>query len=97
MGIVPDSQLDYERHSLVLEGQEFSLTPLECHQAAYWESRRGKTATRDDRLTEVWGNAAGSGSRNVVDAVVKSLGRELGPHAQHIETIRGFGYRWCDE
>jgi DNA-binding response OmpR family regulator len=42
----------------------------------------------------VWGHADGSGSSNVVDAVVKSLRRKLGADAGLIETVRGHGYRW---
>jgi len=97
MGIAPDSPLDHERRALVIDRQEISLTPLEYHLATYLEARRGKTATRDELLTAVWGQPEGSGSSNVVDAVVKSLRRKLGTSTQHVETVRGFGYRWGEE
>ena len=52
------------------------------------------TVTRDQLLDQVWGFQDGSGSSNVVDAVVKSLRRKLGDEAELVETVRGFGYRW---
>lgn len=94
MGIAPESILNQERRALVLDGEETTLTPLEYHLMAFLEAQAGKTVTRDEILAAVWGNSDGSTSSNVVDAVVKTLRRKLGPHAQHLETARGFGYRW---
>jgi len=94
MGIAPESVLDHERRTLMLAGEEISLTPLEFHLTVFLESQPGKTVTRDEILAAVWGNCDGSTSSNVVDAVVKSLRRKLGQNAQHLETVRGFGYRW---
>lgn len=94
MGIVVDSPIDRERRAVVRDGREYSLTPLEYHLALYLEARAGTTATRDEILAAVWGAEDGSGSSNVVDAVVKSLRKKLGKNLQLIETVRGFGYRW---
>ncbi len=94
MGIIQESPLDPKRRTLVLDGEEISLTPLEFQLATFLESRAGDTLTRFDILTEVWGHVDETASSNVVDAVVKSLRRKLGNSAQMLETVRGFGYRW---
>jgi DNA-binding response OmpR family regulator len=49
--------------------------------------------TRDGLLRDVWGQSF-SGS-NVVDAVVKSPRRKLGPHVRAIATATGHGYRFA--
>ena len=94
LGVVESGPLDRERRALVLDGQEVALTPLEFKLAEYLEDLGGATATRDQLLDDVWGHADGSGSSNVVDAVVKSLRRKLGAESGRVETVRGFGYRW---
>ena len=48
--------------------------------------------SRSDLLREVWGTEYTGGS-NVVDAVVRSLRRKLGPAGAAVETVRGTGYR----
>ena len=47
---------------------------------------------RETLLREVWGYDWAGGS-NVVEAVVSSLRRKLGPRAFALETVRGVGYR----
>ncbi len=94
LGVVRQSPLDRDRRALLLDGQEVALTKLEYGLAEYLEDRPGATVTRDELLDAVWGHADGSGSSNVVDAVVKSLRRKLGPDNRLVETVRGHGYRW---
>jgi len=49
--------------------------------------------SRDALIHDVWGLRYDVGS-NVVDAVVASLRRKLGPLAGAIETVRGYGYAY---
>jgi len=58
----------------------------------YLLARPEQVVTREDLLREVWGQSF-SGS-NVVDAVVKSLRRKLGPRGSAIATATGHGYRF---
>jgi hypothetical protein len=93
LGVGEHSILDHDRRALVLCGERIPLTPLEFKLVEYLEVLGGATASRDQILEHVWGNAFAAGSSNVVDAVVKSLRRKLGDEATRIETVRGFGYR----
>lgn len=94
LGMQQVSPIDRERRALVCDGCEQALTPLEFGLAVHLEDRAGRTITRDELLEHVWGLTDGSGSSNVVDAVVKALRRKLGPRAGLVETVRGHGYRW---
>ena len=49
--------------------------------------------SRYDLLADVWGYDANVGS-NVIEAVVHSLRKKLGPRSSVIETVRGVGYRF---
>lgn len=94
LGVSRNSILDHDQRALNLAGEPVPLTPLEFKLVEFLEDLDGATATRDQILDEVWGSFDAAGSSNVVDAVVKSLRRKLGDKATHIETVRGFGYRW---
>ena len=58
----------------------------------YLDAHTGRVVTRDELLQHVWDQSF-SGS-NVVDAVVKSLRRKLGPLGSALETVIGHGYRF---
>jgi hypothetical protein len=94
LGVREHGPLNLDRRSLIRDGQDIALTPLEFGLAVYLESLKGVTATRDEILDEVWGDIDSSCSSNVVDGVVKTLRRKMGPDAEYLETVRGFGYRW---
>lgn len=89
-----ESVLDHKRQSLTIEGTEVSLTPLEYNLALYLQNNTDSTVSRNTLLEHVWGYRNGEGTSNVVDAVVKTLRRKLGPISEKLETVRGFGYRW---
>lgn len=82
---------DRDNRELLVDGERRSLTPLEHGLLCYLRDRRDTVVSRDEALREVWRQPfAGS---NVVDAVVRTLRRKLGPYAAAIETVTGHGYR----
>jgi len=85
--------LDTAARALVIAGRPVPLTKLEYGVMQYLLARPEQVVTRDDLLRDVWGQSF-SGS-NVVDAVVKSLRRKLGPHGRAIATATGHGYRFA--
>ncbi|GGY62112.1 winged helix-turn-helix domain-containing protein [Marinobacter zhanjiangensis] len=88
----PRQLLDTEARELVLDEGRVALTPLEFGVMHHLELRQGKAVSRSDLLRDVWGTTYEGGS-NVVDAVVRTLRRKLGPQARRIETVTGVGYR----
>jgi hypothetical protein len=96
LGIGADDQpgflLDAESRELSYAGQNIHLTQLESGVLCLLQSRRGRAVSRADLLEFVWGYDREHVS-NVVEAVILSLRRKLGPHALALETVRGVGYR----
>ena len=92
LGVSGEGSTDDDARELRVHGRSVSLTPLEYGLFAHLRRREGKAVSRAELLREVWGTDFAGGS-NVVDAVVKSLRRKLGPAAPAVETVRGSGYR----
>jgi DNA-binding response OmpR family regulator len=84
-------RLDEATRALVLGGQAVALSKLEYGALHYLADAAGRVVTRDELLTQVWGQQYGGS--NVVDAVIRLLRKKLGPHAAALQTVKGFGYR----
>jgi hypothetical protein len=92
LGVEDVATLEPDAGELVLDGEPIALTPLEFAVMSHLQAKRGKVVTRAAVLGDVWGYEYTGGS-NVVDSVIRSLRKKLGPHASAIETVRGYGYR----
>jgi two-component system, OmpR family, phosphate regulon response regulator PhoB len=88
-------QLDREAHRVTCNGSEVSLTALEFKLLALLLERRERVQTRDSLLSDVWGIDAEVETRTV-DTHVKRLREKLGALGDHIQTVRGVGYRLSD-
>jgi DNA-binding winged helix-turn-helix (wHTH) protein len=85
--------LDVEARELVLSSGRVVLTSLELGVMRYLLEHPGKAVSRYDLMRAVWGYNTTTAS-NVVDVVVRSLRKKLGPEARVVETVRGTGYRY---
>ena len=88
--------LNMDARHLMVEGTRIPLTKLEFETLRYLHDHDGKAISRDELLDAVWGESF-NGVSNVVDVVIKTLRRKLGSHAAVIETVRGTGYRFCQD
>jgi uncharacterized protein (DUF934 family) len=95
LGLDDEPTLDGEARELSVSGTRVALTPLEFALFRHLREREGRTVSRAEFLREVWGTEFTGGS-NVVDAVVRSLRGKLGEASPMIETVRGSGYRLCE-
>lgn len=84
--------IDRERHAVRVRGKQIELTATEFKLLSLLVERRGRVQSRDGLLNEVWGYESAIDTRTV-DTHVRRLREKLGPEADCIETIRGFGYR----
>ncbi len=88
--------IDTPRHEVRVRGQRAGLTALEFRLLLDLAVRKGRVQSRDALLERVWGYAPGIETRTV-DTHVKRLRVKLGAAADHVETVRGVGYRLRDE
>ena len=86
-------KINYEEHQAYIDGQEISLTALEFKLLKHLIKRKGRVQTRDQLLEDVWGYSSNVTTRTV-DTHIKRLREKLGLVGDHIQTIRGVGYRF---
>jgi class 3 adenylate cyclase len=96
LGVDQSDLLDAGARRLNLDGDHLALTRLDFQVFEFLMQRPGKAVSRNILRKAVWEHR-GDGASNVVDAVVKSLRKKLGPQSSMIETVSGVGYRFCPE
>jgi two-component system, OmpR family, phosphate regulon response regulator PhoB len=79
-----------------IDGRDLELTPTEFRLLQVLMERRGRVQSRRKLLESVWDVTANIATRTV-DMHVQRLRGKLGPEAEWIETVRGFGYRFRAE
>ena len=73
-------------------GRAIELTPLEAQVLAELIDRAPAVVRREDLIERIWRRAyVGS---NVVDTVVRTLRKKLGPRRDCIQTVPKAGYRY---
>jgi DNA-binding response OmpR family regulator len=87
---VGDLELDLPRRAVHVGGRAVSLTAREFSLLETLMRHPGQVLSQVQLMDRVWGYDFEPGS-NVVEVYVGYLRRKLGP--EHIETIRGAGYR----
>jgi two-component system phosphate regulon response regulator PhoB len=85
--------LDRNSLKVTLDGQRLDLTSTEFKLLSLLISKEGSIQTREELLLEVWGYRSSVDTRTV-DTHMRRLREKLGDHAQHLETVRGEGYRF---
>ncbi len=85
--------VDVPGHRVWVDGGEVSLTVLEFKLLTTLMSRRGRVQSREQLLSDVWGYQSDVTSRTV-DTHIKRLREKLGAAEDHVETVRGVGYRF---
>lgn len=84
--------LDTARCMVYVNGEEIHLTPTELRILMLLTEEVGHVSSREKIAYTVWGYEWGGDSR-VVDVHIQRLRKKIG--AAMIETVRGFGYRFC--
>ena len=85
--------IDRGIHRATLNGEELALTAIEYRLLVTLVQGEGRVQSRGQLLETVW-NAKPDNQTRTVDMHVQRLRTKLRDAAQHIETVRGFGYRF---
>ena len=91
--IFGELKLNLDAHQVFIHDNEIAFTALEFRLLKHLIDRRGRVQSRDQLLEEVWGYSAEVTTRTV-DTHIKRLREKLGSTGEHIQTIRGVGYRF---
>lgn len=83
--------LDLRRRQLTVKGRVVTLTRKEFDLLAYLASEPGRTFTREQIMTGVWGHD-GAGDTRTLGVHMTGLRRKIGAF-EVIETVRGVGFR----
>jgi two-component system, OmpR family, phosphate regulon response regulator PhoB len=89
-----DIRIDKRAHQVTVEEEPVSLTPTEFRLLETLMRQPGRAFTRHDLMDAAVGDAIVL--ERTIDVHIKSLRRKLGEAGDHIETVRGVGYRFSN-
>ena len=87
--------LDTIKHQANVNGNNINLTITEFKLLCLLTNRANEVQTRETLLRDVWGYEPTIDTRTV-DTTIQRLRSKIGKAANHIETIRGIGYRYLE-
>ena len=87
--------IDKDRHRFTIREKPVLLTSLEFKLLSFLMENRGKVFSRDQLLNGVWAGEAFVVDRTI-DVHVRSIRSKLGKYRDHVETVRGAGYRFIE-
>ncbi|MEZ4321360.1 MAG: response regulator transcription factor [Myxococcota bacterium] len=89
-------EIDESGHRVYVDGEAVDLTATEFKLLTSLARRPGRVQTRGFLLEEVWDLPPDLNTRTV-DTHVKRLREKLGAAADHLQTVRGVGYRFSTD
>jgi len=92
-------ELDVDAHEVRVAGETIPIRPKEFDLLESLMRRRGRLATRETLIDEVWGPDY-FGATKTLDVHIKRLRQKLEAdpaRPRHIVTVRGLGYKFVDE
>lgn len=84
--------IDTERHRVVVNDIEITLTLTEFKLLFAMAERPGRMQSRERLLQDVWGYSSDADTRTV-DTHITRLRSKLGEAGEMIRTVRGYGYK----
>jgi DNA-binding response OmpR family regulator len=94
--VVGDLKVDVGQRRVTRAGSELSLRPREFELLAFLVQNRGRTFTREELLSRIWGYS-GFGKTRTVDVHIDRLRdkvEDIPQEPRRILTVRGSGYRF---
>jgi DNA-binding response OmpR family regulator len=85
--------IDETAHVVTIDGQNADLSMKEFELLLYLISNKGVALSREKILNNVW-NYDYYGDSRTIDSHIKKLRKKMGKKGEHIQTIRGLGYKF---
>ena len=92
-------ELDVDAHEVRVGGEPVAVRPKEFELLESLMRRRGRLATREALIDEIWGPGY-FGATKTLDVHIKRLRQKVEANPArplHIVTVRGLGYKFVDE
>ena len=87
--------IDPVRHEVSWEGRPVALTATEFRILRFLAGRAGRVMSRDEIVDAALGREAAVFDRTI-DVHITAIRKKLGAGGAHVETVRGFGYKFRD-
>lgn len=84
--------LNHNERSVKIDGEAVSLTVKEYELLRFLLKNRGKVFSRDQLMSEIWGENF-MGESRTVDVHIGTLRAKIGKYGECLQTVRGFGYK----
>ena len=84
--------LNHGERSGKIDGEAVSLTVKEYELLRFLLRNRGKVFSRDQLMSEIWGENF-MGESRTVDVHIGTLRAKIGRYGECLQTVRGFGYK----
>jgi two-component system phosphate regulon response regulator PhoB len=93
--VLGDMVLDAEQHRLSIGERQLEVSPTEFRLIQFFMTHPDKVYTRTQLLDQVWGRSVYIEERTV-DVHIRRLRKILAEYGreEHLQTVRGFGYRF---
>ena len=88
--------IDISRHEVTWANARVLLTATEFRILEFLANRPGRVLSRDEIIDGALGRDTSVFNRTI-DVHITALRKKLGPGGDHIETVRGFGYKWSEQ
>ncbi|MBI5471439.1 MAG: response regulator transcription factor [Ignavibacteriae bacterium] len=85
-------EINVPNYSAAIGSKELTLTKREFETLVFLARNRGRVITRETLLNTVWGEDVRVVDRTV-DVHISKIREKLGALGEHIETVKGVGYR----
>lgn len=91
-------QLSFSKKTGLVSTPDFNrrLRKKEAEILHFLMVRKNQTVTREQIIAGVWGSSLKIPTYSTIDAYIRKIRVTLGEYANHIKTIRGFGYSAVD-
>ncbi|NLK87068.1 MAG: response regulator transcription factor [Clostridiaceae bacterium] len=91
--------MDLKSQKFFKDGREIELTPTEFSVLKMFMSNVGRALSRNELFNSVWGKNY-FGDLKTLDVYIRRIREKIEEDPskpRYIETVWGYGYRWCDK
>lgn len=92
---VDELVIDLDKHKVTIKGVPLKLTATEFKLLYQLAANPGRAFSREQLLNRVVGGGVVVVDRNI-DVHIRAVRKKIGPYADHIQTVRGVGYRFAE-